>query len=226
MPDEPEINENLSSDAAPPVERSRDDASQDSSTQLSSAVASIEIVVERDLAVQVIGSDAGRCRRIKPHSSMTRGASQEECADVSAAMAGFLNDEIRRVHQDKTHRPKACQVTMTPQQALALAAFCRRYATFLRVHIEKHPGDENLSRSQQRRNQALRVISQIDAALLPQADAQAMEEFRREAVTKAESLDAALAALRARAGDDDRTITPLLELHDAVRRCLAQCGRS
>jgi hypothetical protein len=227
MPNEPEINENLFSDATP-VERSRDDVFQVTSTQPDPVIGLIEIVIERDLAVQVVGSDAGRCRRIKPHSSMTRGASRQEIDDVSLAMSGFLDDEIRRVFQDKAHRPRFCKVILTPQQAMALAAFCRRYASFLRTHIEKHPGDESLSRSQQRRNQALRVISQIDAALgIPEADAISKDQIRSEAIAQAEILNTALAALKNHAeAVIDPANTFLLELKETVQLCLSQCGRS
>ncbi|CAN5857513.1 hypothetical protein BH23PLA1_BH23PLA1_03110 [soil metagenome] len=36
----------------------------------------------------------------------------------------------------------------TPRQVPALRAFCRRHAAFLQNHLDKHPGNENLSRGQ------------------------------------------------------------------------------
>ncbi|WP_074315252.1 hypothetical protein [Singulisphaera sp. GP187] len=116
----------------------------------------------------------------------------------------------------------------TPAQALSLKTFCLRFATFLRLHIENHPGSENIARIQQRRNQALRVISQIDAALgIPETDATSKEQIRREAITQAEFLNAALVALKEHA---EAVIDPanasLLELKVTVQHCLDRCGRS
>jgi hypothetical protein len=127
--------------------------------------APVEICIERDLAVQLIGSDAGKARRMRPHGAMTQGASPVEIADVGALMEPFLRDEIRRVHEDKNHRPKISMVRATPQQALALKSFCQHFATYLVDHLGKNAGDKNAYRSQQRLNQANRVIDQINRGL-------------------------------------------------------------
>ena len=62
------------------------------------------VEIERDLAVQMVGSDAGRARRMKPHRATTADASPQQLADVMAVMEPFLLDEIRRVYEDKKHR--------------------------------------------------------------------------------------------------------------------------
>lgn len=228
MPNEPEAIEIPFSDSTPPSGPGLLTHALSASTASDSSSALCEIVIERDLAVQLVGSDAGRCIRIKPHSSMTKGASPEEFADVRAAMDPFLRDEIQRVHQDKTHRPKVSTIQVKAQQALALKAFCKRYADFLQDHLDKHPGDENLLRGQQRLNQANRVIARVNSALrLSLNDARSVDQLRREAIAKVEALDAALTTLKAHAdAGTDQTITPLLELQEAVRRCLALHGRS
>jgi hypothetical protein len=35
----------------------------------------LEITIDRDLAVQLVGSDAGKARRMRPHDAMTKGSS-------------------------------------------------------------------------------------------------------------------------------------------------------
>jgi hypothetical protein len=115
---------------------------------------SITLKIERDLAVMLIGSDAGRCERIKPHSAMTFGSSPQETLHVSVLMEPFLRDEIRRVKLDKAHRPRCSEVRTTVPQALALKAFCLRYAAFLRNHLDNHARDDRVHRSRQRLDQA------------------------------------------------------------------------
>ncbi|CAN5605468.1 hypothetical protein BH23PLA1_BH23PLA1_36860 [soil metagenome] len=186
----------------------------------------ITLKIERDLAVMLVGSDAGRCMRIKPHSSMTKGTPPEQFANVCTVMDPFFQDEVKRVHHDRTHRPKVSTVRATPRQTLALREFCRRYTAFLQDHLDRHPGDENLSRSQQRLNQANRVIAQVNDVLgLPQDDGRAFEQRRREAISKAEALDTALTALGSCTDNTgmEASILPFLELREAVRRCLSLC---
>ncbi|WP_143206627.1 hypothetical protein [Singulisphaera sp. GP187] len=55
-------------------------------------------MTDSDQAAQLVGSDAGIARWMRPHGAMTDGSSPEEQADVRALMEPFLNDEIRRVH--------------------------------------------------------------------------------------------------------------------------------
>jgi len=159
---------------------------------------------------------------------MTKGASVEELADVGAVMDPFLNDEIRRVHEDKKHRPKLFHARATPAQVTSLKAFCVRFAASLEMNLEKHLGDDNRHRSQQRLDQSRRVIAQINTALgISHDDGRTPERCRREAILKAEILSAALTALdeHAEAVIDPATAA-LLELKEAIQLCLSQCDRS
>lgn len=187
----------------------------------------LEITIDRDLAVQLVGSDAGRARRMRPHGAMTKGSTDDELADVRAVMEPFLHDEIRRVHEEKTHRPKLFVARATPSQAASLKAFCLRFANSLGLNLEKHPGDDNRHRSKQRLDQARRVISQINGNLgIPQDDGRSLEQCHREAAEKAEGLKAALSDLKAHAeAGSDKAIAPLLALQEAVRLCLGLCER-
>jgi hypothetical protein len=227
MPDEPDIFALLAliRDSPPGPEglAYNPPASNDSDPE----AAMCEIAIERDLAVQLVGSDAGKARRIRPHGAMTKGSSDEEFADVRVVMEPFMKDEIRRVHEDKTHRPMLFLARATCSQAASLKAYCLRFAASLEMNLEKHPGDDNRHRSQQRLEQARRVIAQVNAGLGIPQEGPTIERCRREAIVKAESLDAALAALRGCIGnDDDRAVSPLLELQEAVRRCLDLCASS
>lgn len=184
----------------------------------------LEFTIEGDLAVQLVGSDAGRARRMRPHGAMTKGGTDDESAHVRAVMEPFLNDEIRRVFEDKTHRPRLFHARATPSQAAALKAYCLRFAAALELNLEKHPGDDHRHRSQQRLDQARRVVAQVNATLgISQDDGRTLEQCRREAVAKAEVLDAALAQLGAHAdrGNAGAAMAPLVELHVAVRRFLS-----
>jgi len=228
MPDGPEASNVRTVGITPSPGVYRDNIPDRPARLEGSDAAPIEIVIDRDLAVQLIGSDAGNARRMRPHGAMTKDSSDEELIDVRAVMEPFLNDEIRRVHEAKTHRLKVFLARATPRQAASLRAFCLRFAAALELNLAKHPGDDNRHRSQQRLDQARRVIAQVNAAEgIPQDDGRTLEQCRRDAVLKAEVLDAALTTLRAHAdAGTDQTITPLLGLQEAVRRCLALRGRS
>jgi hypothetical protein len=184
----------------------------------------IEIQIKRDLAVQIVGSDAGKARRMRPHGAMTKGGSPQELADVQAIMEPFLRDEIRRVHEDKTYRPKVHLARATPRQAESLKAYCLRFAAALERHLSDRPGDETRHRSQQRLDQARRVIAQVNAALGgTQGDGRTPEQCCREIHRKVEELDGELMALRAgAAGNEESAIAPFLELQEAVRGYLAR----
>lgn len=228
MPDEPGVGNPYATNEAPSSPRDASQGIEGLVQPPGGPDTLIEIVIERDLAVQIVGSDAGKAKRMRPHGAMTKGSSPGEQADVKAIMEPFLNDEIRRVHEDRQHRVKSHLARATPSQALSLKAFCLRFTAFLRLHIENHSGSENIARSQQRRNQALRVISQIDAALgCSRTINQEMLEYRRDAIMKARVLDAALDALNAHAKPGiDPASTPLLELRGALRHCLDRCEQA
>ena len=160
----------------------------------------LEITIDRDLAVQLVGSDAGEARRMRPHGAMTKGSTDDELADVRAVMEPFLSDEIRRVHEDKTHRPKLFLARANPSQAASLKAFCLRFAASLELNLEKHPGDDNRHRSQQRLDQARRVIAQVNAALgITHDDGRTLERVHKELIAKLAGLSAEIDAIRERA---------------------------
>ncbi len=227
MPTEHEVVENGSSSIPPGSDPDPGRRGGESGSDPCNDNTRLEIAIDRDLAVQLVGSDAGKERRMRPHGAMTDGSTDVEMADVLAVMAPFLGDEIRRVHEDKTHRPRLFLARATPAQAASLKAFCLRFAVSLELNLEKHPDDDNRHRSRQRLDQARRVIAQANAALgILHDDGRTLEQCHREAASKAESLNAALAALKAHAeAGTDRAIAPLLELQEAVRGCLGLCER-
>jgi hypothetical protein len=159
----------------------------------------IAIEIERDLCVQIVGSDAGKRRRFKPHSSMTKGVSGQEVAAVEAFMEPFLRAEAKRVHEDQSHRPRAHRGEATIDQAKALKAFCLRYAAHLKHHLERHPHDEHLHRSKHRIDQAYRLINQVNSALgLRFDDGRSLQECQRDLVAKMQTLLSELGAFRDR----------------------------
>lgn len=189
----------------------------------------ITLTVERDLAVMLVGSDAGRCERIRPHGAMTVGSSPREFRDVQALLEPFLRDEIRRVKSDKTHRPRATTVRASPEQALALKAYCLRYAAFIRDHLEGQGDGDRAHRSRQRLEQAYRVIDQVNSALgMPFDDGRSLGQCEREVVEQVRGLDEAIEGLKARAlaTSAEKSISPLLALHEAVKRCLSHYGHA
>jgi len=190
-------------------------------------IPSITIRMERELAVMLVGADATRNPGIRPHISMTRGASPEKFADCRAAVAPLFRDGVKRVLEDRTHRPKSFIIRATSGQVLALKVFCHRYADFLQDHLDRYQSEENLHRSRRRFEQAGHVIDEINAALgLIPEHGRALERGRRDAIALAKRLDAAINNLRIRGeGLEDQTILPLLDLRESVRRCLALCGR-
>ncbi len=186
MPNEPDIPELLTLSPNSPAEPENLNHSPPVLTALGSAL-SHNISIERDLAVQVVGSDAGKARRMRPHGAMTRGSTGDELFAVQAVMRPFLVDEIRRVHEDRTHRPRVFRPRATPSQAAARRAFCQRFAACLELNLEKHPGDDNRHRSRQRLARARRVVARINAALgLSPDDGRTPDQCWRQATTQAE----------------------------------------
>ena len=84
----------------------------------------VELSIPRDLAVQLVGSDAGKARRMRPHGSMTQGAIPQEVAAVERFMKPFLEQEIDRVQNKRTGRPPSHHAgKATIEQAVALKAY-------------------------------------------------------------------------------------------------------
>lgn len=224
MQDDVDILEILTSLSEESISPSQREVPRSSSLIAPAEALSITIKIERDLAVMLVGSDAGRCGRMKPHSAMTRGASPQETLHIRTLLEPFLQDEIRRVTIDKTHRPRATVVRATPEQALALKAFCLRYAAFIREHLQGHPDDDRAHRSRQRLDQAYRVIDQVNAASgVPFDDGRTLEQCRREIVQRLRDLDTDIQSLKARAEavSAEPAVAPILALHEAVGRCLS-----
>ena len=155
-----------------PASRPLNDA-KDLETDADTGRVTPEISVPRDLAVQLIGSDAGKMRRMRPHRSMTKGAELNELAAVEEFMKPFLDSEVNRVHGHG--RPAANHVAKaTVDQALALKQFCLRFSVSLEEHLARQGNDDRHHRSRQRFSQAWCVIRQINQALdLPTADGKA-----------------------------------------------------
>jgi hypothetical protein len=224
MPVERDIIEAFTSDTESPHAAGPTNTQPPTPTSRDPGPAQIEIIIDRDLAVQLVGSDAGKAKRMRPHGAMTAGGSPQEFADVQAIMEPFLRDEIRRVYGDKTHRPKVHVARATPRQAESLKAFCVRFAAVLELHLSAQPGDDRRYRSQQRLGQARRVIAQVNAALGgTQGDGRTLAQCRRAVQTKVEGLDSELMALRACAtDDDDASVAALLEFHESLRLYLSR----
>jgi hypothetical protein len=221
MPDEPEVCEIPFTEAVPPSDLGLRSHTPSASTYPAPEAVICEIVIDRDLAVQLVGSDAGKARRMRPHGAMTKGSSDEELADVRSVMEPFLNDEIRRVHEDKTHCPKVHVARATPRQAASLKAFSLRFAASLEMNLEKHPGDDNRHRSQQRLDQSRRVIAQVNAALgISHDDGRTLERAQKELVARLAGISAEIVTLRERATAVGKleSIRPLLHVQDVLVR--------
>ncbi len=229
MQDDVDILEILTSLSEESISSSQREVPRSSSLIAPAEALSITIKIERDLAVMLVGSDAGRCDRIRPHSAMTFGSSPSETLNVQTLLEPFLRDEIHRVKVDKTHRPKATTVQASTEQALALKAFCLRYAAFIRDHLDGHPQDDRAHRSRQRLEQAYRVIDQVNTALGKTFDdGRTLAQCEREVFEQVFGLGNAIEDLKARAlvTAAESSIAPLLELHEAVIRCLRRYSRA
>ena len=156
--------------------------------QRGSAQIILEISVPRDLAVQIVGSDAGKAKRMRPHRAMTKGAEPSEVAAVEAFMKPFFDHEIDRVHGGG--RPALNHVgRATVDQALSLKKFCLRFATSLKEHLAKKGDDDRHHRSRQRFNQAWDVINQINRALeLPTDDGRSLDEVAQDILNDVRAL--------------------------------------
>jgi hypothetical protein len=89
------------------------------------------------------------------------------------------------------------------------------------LNLEKHPGDDNRHRSQQRLDQGRRVIAQVNAALgIPQDDGRTLERVHKELIAKLAGLSAEIDGLRERAAALGKleSVRPLLDIQDALGR--------
>jgi hypothetical protein len=126
---------------------------------------SISLSIPRDLSVQIVGSDAGKEKRFRPTGTMTKNVTADQLASVEQLMQPFLDDEIKRFHEDRRHKVKSAEVTATPEQAQVLKKMCVDYA----LHVEKHwirkNQDTRHYRSKHRLDQARKLIGQINQKL-------------------------------------------------------------
>lgn len=161
---------------------------------------SIGLTVPRDLAVQVVGSDAGKERRFRPTRTMTKEATAEEVAAVERLMQSFTDSEIHRFHEDRSERCTSCQVNATREQAQALKNFLMAYAAHVRKHLARHRGDARYHRSQHRLDQTYEVVRQINQGLgLGDQDGRTIQVLRDDAMTHMHQLSEQLQSLINRA---------------------------
>lgn len=126
----------------------------------------VEIHIPRDLAVQLVGSDAGKTKRMRPHGAMTKGVAPRETAAVERFMEPFLQQQIQRVENKRAGRPAAHFVARaSAEEASALKAFCVRFAESVKQRLVNKGADDRYYRSKQRLEQARAVINQINTAL-------------------------------------------------------------
>ncbi len=158
----------------------------------------VDLSIPRDLAVHIVGSDAGKEKRMRPHGAMTQGAMPQENAAVESFMKPFLDQEIDRVQNKRTGRPAATYVgKATVEQALALKAYCDRFAKSAKQHLVAKGHDDRQYRTKQRLEQARALIRQINAALgLPADDGRSLDECIQEILGQALRLRDQLRDLR------------------------------
>lgn len=94
----------------------------------------IDLTIPRDLAVQIVGSNAGKERRFRPTRTMTKYARPDEIDAVEQLMQPFLDSEIHRYHNDRARRMHQLKVTATSHQARALLSMLLDYAS----HVQRH----------------------------------------------------------------------------------------
>jgi hypothetical protein len=184
--------------------------------------------MQRDLAVQLVGSDAGKARRVRPQAHAVKALSPAELVTLSEIMQPFLDAEIRRVHEDKRHRLMTFPCQLTRPQAQVLKRCCLAYAAHLREHLSRHPGDSRYNRSQQRLDQATTVVEQINAALgTPFDDGLTVATHAQLVLTQAQALSKELTILAGRLamspvqGEPD----PTRDLADALCRVYPALAR-
>ena len=166
---------------------------------------SISLTIHRDLAVQIVGSDAGKERRFRPTGTMTKVTTVEELAAVERLMRTFTASEIHRYHENRSERCPSCQVNATREQAPALKNCLLAYAAHVRKHLAKHQGDARYHRSQHRLDQTYEVIRQINAGLgLGDDDGRTIQVLRDDVMTHMHQLNEQLQALINRA----KAVTP------------------
>jgi hypothetical protein len=195
----------------------------------------ISLSVPRDLSVQIAGSDAGKEKRFRPTATMTKNVTADQVASVEQLMQPFLEDEIKRFHQDRSRKTKSAEVTATPEQAQALKKMCQDYALHLEKRWSRKNQDPRNHRSKQRLDQARKLIGQINQGLgLGDDDGRSFRQQRGEAIDQLERTKDELSVLMCRAqqliGKGSREdlnaaeIRRWSELHDEINSYLQELG--
>lgn len=163
-------------------------------------VTAIELTIQRDLAVQIVGSDAGEERRFRPTATMTRGVAPADLAHVGSLTRPFLEAKVHRFHTNRSERMAELKVTATANEARALLQLCTNYATHLQKHWDQSGHDARHHRSKQRLDQTRAVIQQINRGFgLGDDDGRTPLELRGEAKAKLQQLIELVATLIDRA---------------------------
>lgn len=181
----------------------------------------IPLDLPHDLAIQVIGSDAGKEKRIRPHGAMLRGASAEEIETVKAALQPIQELEIKRVHEGCHYSSRLHHLQVSRAAALAIKGFCLRFVENQRQHLNKDPGNDRLYRTRQRLNQALDVIRQIDLALGVPVDPLLQTEAKADALRRLGEILPSLKSLQDQADSQDSMATRLASLIAPIESVLA-----
>lgn len=121
--------------------------------------------IPRDLAVEMVGSDAGKERRMRPAATMTKGLTPDELAAVTPVLQPFVDAEAHRFHDNRSARLKAFEVTTSPNHAVILKKMAVNLADHLCQHLSSRWHDSRFIRIQQRLDQARDLIRQINQTL-------------------------------------------------------------
>ncbi|MEZ6070933.1 MAG: hypothetical protein R3C10_11825 [Pirellulales bacterium] len=147
----------------------------------------IQLLIPRDLAVQIVGSDAGRQRRFRPTGTMTKNVTADQLASIERLMQLFLEDEIKRFHENRSHRAKSAEVTASADEAKVLKHMLAGYAKHLEQRWQEKNQDPRHQRSKQRLDQARDVIRQINQGLgLGDVDGRSIDQHRHDATRRLE----------------------------------------
>lgn len=192
---------------------------------------SIELSIPRDLAVQIVGSDAGRQRRFRPTRTMTKNVTADQLDSVERLMQSFLEDEIKRFHQDRSHRAKSAEVTASADEANTLKQMLTVYAKHLEQRWQEKNQDARHHRSKQRLDQARDVIRQVNKGLgLGDVDGRSIDQHRRDATRRLQDAKQQLDTLTDLVNKSARFVAPddmlpmgldaWIDLHDTIENFL------
>ncbi len=181
----------------------------------------ISLDLPHDVAIQLIGTDAGNQKRIRTQVSMLPGVSDKEFETVKAALQPILELEIKRVHEGCRYSSRQHDLLVSRAAALAIKWFCLRFVENQRQHLNKDPGNDRLHRTRQRLNQALDVIRQIDQALGVPVDPILRTEAKVDVLRRLGEILPSLKSLQDQADSQDSLATRLASLIAPIESVLA-----